>query len=64
MATLKELYKAQQKELAKGLFFDLQKLNAINKKIFELRQARQEEINARRRAEYEAKLTAYINSKI
>lgn len=64
MATLKELYKAQQQELSKGIYFDLQKLNTINKKIFELRQKRQEQINAKRRAEYEQKLTNYINSKI
>jgi len=57
MATLKELYKAQQQELAKGLYFNKQVLNNINKQIYALRQERVEQINARRRADYEAKLT-------
>ena len=62
--TLKELYKEQQKELNKGLYFDKQKLNNINKQIYIIRQKRIEQINAKRRLEYEQKLTDRINARI
>jgi len=58
--TIKKLLKEQQKELNKGLYFDRQKLNATNKKIYALRQERQERINIARRKEQEQNFNNFI----
>ena len=62
--TIKKLLKEQQKELNKGLYFDRQKLNATNKKIYALRQERQERINIARRKEQEQALATFIDNRI
>ena len=62
--TIKKLLKEQQKELNKGLYFDREKLNATNKKIYSLRQERQERINIARRKEQEQALATFIDNRI
>lgn len=62
--TIKKLLKEQQKELNKGLYFDRQKLNATNKKIYTLRQERQERINIARRKEQEQNFDNFITGRI
>ena len=56
--------KEQQKELNKGLYFDREKLNATNKKIYALRQERQERINIARRKEQEQDFDNFITGRI
>jgi len=58
--TIKKLLKEQQKELNKGLYFDRQKLNATNKKIYALRQERQARINELRRIQEEQNFDDFI----
>lgn len=62
--TIKKLLKEQQKELNKGLYFDRQKLNATNKKIYALRQERQARINELRRKQQEQALANFIDNRI
>ena len=62
--TIKKLLKEQQKELNKGLYFDREKLNATNKKIYALRQERQERINIARRKEQEQDFDNFITGRI
>lgn len=62
--TIKKLLKEQQKELNKGLYFDREKLNATNKKIYALRQERQERINIARRKEQEQNFDNFITGRI
>lgn len=62
--TIKKLLKEQQKELNKGLYFDRQKLNATNKKIYALRQERQARINELRRKQQEQNFDNFIIGRI
>ena len=62
--TIKKLLKEQQTELNKGLYFDRDKLNATNKKIYALRQERQERINIARRKEQEQDFDNFITGRI
>ena len=62
--TIKKLLKEQQKELNKGLYFDRQKLNATNKKIYALRQERQERFNELRRKKQEQNFNNFILGRI
>lgn len=62
--TIKKLLKEQQKELNKGLYFDRQNLNATNKKIYALRQERQERFNELRRKKQEQNFNNFILGRI